>query len=412
MNASRVFFATGEASGDMLAAALGTALRDFLPDVRLCGIGGERMSGAGFALTTRTTGWASLGPLAALRRIAPLLLNMLCHALWLCAVRHDLIVLVDFGAYNLRLAKMLRALGYRRPILYFFPPGAWLDRASQAGAVARTTVPLVPFAHQRDFYRSLGLRTAYFGHPLASLIAPRTPRAPAQRDGGVIALLPGSRRGEIERHLPLLLAAATLLLRRRPQARFIVSVANDEAAGYIAAIVGSGQRHLEIRKQHDGSPGAAALALETVRGTSGAFEEADAAWIASGTAVLEAALWEVPAVALYVVARSQAALGRRIWLRDHPYITLPNILLRREIVPERLQDDATPEKLCSAIEPLLADPAAQLRELRAVRAALGPPGALRCSAAFAAALVSCDRRTNRSAAQGRPAGAAASGAGR
>ncbi len=377
MNAPRVFFATGEASGDMLAAALGTALREFVPEVRLCGIGGERMAAAGFRLTTRTTGWASLGPLAALRRIPPLLVNLLRHAVWLRGVRHELVVLVDFGAYNLRLAKTLRAFGYRRPVLYFFPPGAWLDRASQAAAVARTAVPLVPFAHQRDFYRSLGLGVAYFGHPLATLVQPRSRRAAAPRDGGTIALLPGSRRGEIEQHLPLLLAAATLLLQHRPQARFIVSVANDEAAGYVAAI-------LRAR-------GVTAALLQTVRGSGAAFERADAAWIASGTAVLEAALREVPAVALYVVAPAQAAYGRRIWLRDHPYITLPNILLDREIVPECLQDDATPERLCAAIEPLLVDPATQLRELRAVRAALGPPGALRRSAAFAAALMSRSR---------------------
>ncbi len=92
---------------------------------------------------------------------------------WLRAAPQDLIVLVDFGAFNLRFAKTLRALGYRRPIVYFFPPGAWLDRERQARDVARHTVPLVPFEHQRDFYRSLGLGAAYFGHPLVSLIEPR-----------------------------------------------------------------------------------------------------------------------------------------------------------------------------------------------------------------------------------------------
>jgi len=368
----RIFFATGEASGDMLAAALATAMREFEPAASFWGIGGERMREAGFTLTTRTMGWASLGPLAALRRIPPLLFNMLRHALWLRLRPYDLVVLIDFGAYNLRFARTLRALGYRRPILYFFPPGAWLDRTRQAHAVAVNTVPLVPFEHQRDFFASLGCEVAYFGHPLASLVHARAPRAPAPRDGGVIALLPGSRRGEIEWHLPRLLDAAALLAQRRPSARFVVSIASDEAAAYVAPMLRAQQY--------------ARLAGQTVGGAEAAFDLADAAWVASGTAVLEATLREVPTVALYVLAPAQAAIARRVWLNDHPYITLPNILLEREVVPELLQDDATPLRLCDAVDRLLADPTPQLEAMRAVRAALGAPDALRRCAAFAAAL--------------------------
>ncbi len=368
----RIFFATGEASGDMLAAALAGAMREFEPQACFRGIGGERMRAAGFTLTTRTTGWASLGPVAALRRIPPLLLNMLRHALWLRLRPYDLVVLIDFGAYNLRFARALRTLGYRRPILYFFPPGAWLDRARQARAVAASTVPLVPFEHQRDFFRSLGYEVPYFGHPLASLVNARPPRVPAPRDGGVAAILPGSRRGEIEWHLPRLLDAAVLLQERRPNARFIVSLASDEAASYAEPFLRA-QRY-------------ARLASRMVRGAEAAFDVADAAWIASGTAVLEAALREVPTVALYVLAPAQAAIGYRVWLRHHPYITLPNVLLGREIVPELLQENATPPQLCDALDRLLADPAPQLEAMRAVRAALGPSDALRRCATFATAL--------------------------
>ena len=126
--AMRVFFGRGEASGDMLAATLAEAMRAFVPGAAFAGIGGERMVAAGFELTARTTGWASLGPVEALRRVIPLFFTMWRHALALRARPVDLVVLIDFGAFNLRLAKTLRALGYRRPILYYFPPGAWLDR--------------------------------------------------------------------------------------------------------------------------------------------------------------------------------------------------------------------------------------------------------------------------------------------
>ncbi len=363
-----MFLATGEASGDMLAASLANAMREFEPDARFVGIGSERMSAAGVGLTTRTTGWASLGPAAAIRRIPPLLVNMVRHALWLRSSPWDLIVLVDFGAYNLRFAQTLRVLGYPGPILYFFPPGAWLDRASQARAVVRDTTALTPFKHQRDFYRSLRLPVAYFGHPLLSLIEPRPARAPVPPEGGTVALLPGSRRAEIGRHLGRLLRACRIVRARRPNAQFVVGAADADAERLIA-------RELK-RTFFDG--------VRIVRGSRAALDGADAAWIASGTAVLEAALREVPTVALYVIEAAQVGLARRIW--PHPYITLPNILLGREVVPECLQDDATPERLADALEPLLRDPSAQLAGMRALRAELGEPDALRRCAAFAVAL--------------------------
>ena len=365
----RVFFVTGEASGDMLAATLADAMREFVPGATFGGIGGERMAAAGFALTTRTTGWASLGPIEALRRIPPLLINLLRHAVWLRASPWDLIVLVDFGAYNLNLARALRALGYAGPILYYFPPGAWLDRPKKAADVVRNAVPLTAFAHQRDFYERLGLGIAYFGHPLGTLVPPRPARGAVPRAGGTIALLPGSRRGEIERHLPPLLDAVALVRKRRPAARFVLSAADGEAQRSI-------ERELERRGE----------ALEVVRGARAAFDGADAALIASGTAVLEATLREVPTVALYIVSRAQEQLARRVWLNRHPFITLPNILLDRAVVPELHQDDVTPQHLADALEAQLADPAATLAGMREVRAALGATDALRRCAAFAVAL--------------------------
>ena len=365
----RAFFATGEASGDMLAASLATAMREFEPDATFAGIGGERMEAAGVALVTRTTGWASLGPIAALRRIPPLLANMLGHAFRLRRDPVDLIVLVDFGAYNLRFARTLRALGYRQPILYYFPPGAWLDRPKKARAVTASTIPLTAFEHQRDFYRSLGYDIAYFGHPLASIVAPRAPRPTPAPDGGTVALLPGSRRGEIVLLLPRLLDASELVRAARPNARFTIAVAHAEAETAVREILAERARPPDL-----------------VRGAEAALADADAAWIASGTAVLEAALREVPTVALYVVARSQEAIARRVWLDRHPFVTLPNILLGRAVLPEFLQDEATPANLARAMESALADPAARARDLRAVREALGPPEALRRTAAFAVAL--------------------------
>ena len=331
------------------------------------------MAEAGFRITTETRGWASLGPFEAARRIPPLLANALSYAFRLRANPYDLIVLVDFGAYNLRLAKGLRMLGYRKPILYFFHPGTWLDRAKRARAVAAATTPLTAFAQQRDFYRSLGLEIAYFGHPLVSLVEPRPARSPAPAGGGTVALLPGSRRQEIDRHAPLLLEACRNLRRGRP-ALEIVAGASDAAAERLIA------RAVE-RAALPGTP------VRVVRGARAALDAADAAFIASGTAVLEAALREVPAVALYVVGRAEEFYARRIFAKlKRPYITLPNILLDEPAVPELLQRDATPENLAAALNALLDDPSAQLASVRRLRALLGPPDALERCAEFAARL--------------------------
>ena len=376
--AVRVFLSTGEPSGDMLAAALANAMRALAPDTTFAGIGSERMEAAGITLTERTTGWASLGPIEALRRIPPLFISCLRHAFWLRGAPWDLIVLVDFGAFNLRLARTLRQLGYTRPILYFFPPGAWFDKPNQARAVARHTTPLAPFEHQRAFYESLGLTAVSFGHPLASLVAARAPRERAPADGGVVAILPGSRAGEIERHMRTLIAACKTLRARRPRVRFVVAAADAAGEAMIAAELERAFLPPFVSASRTESAG---TGFAIVRGANAALDGADAAWIASGTAVLEAALRGVPSVALYIVSDAQVAIARRIWKRK--YITLPNILLDREVVPECLQEDATPQRLAEALEAVLADPTSQLAAFADVRAALGDGHALERSAAFA-----------------------------
>jgi lipid-A-disaccharide synthase len=362
-----IFMSTGEASGDMLAAALAGAMRAHEPGLRFAGIGGERMREAGFTLSADTRGWASMGPLNAIAKIPPLLAVMLRHAFALRRKPAALLVLIDFGAFNLRFARTLRALGYRAPILYLLPPGAWLDNPKVARAVAANAKALTAFEHQRDFYRSLDLPIAFFGHPVASLIQAREPRPPIPAAGGTVALLPGSRTGEIAYHLPRLLEAMPLMLAERPELAFVLSAANGEAEAAIRAIA-------------DPLPARTAL----VRGARAALDAADAALVASGTAVLEAALRGVPCVAYYVVSEAQAKIGRRIYRRR--YVTLPNLILDRPIVPELLQDEATPERLAREALTLLAAPTAQPAALAGLREALGPSDALARCAAFALGL--------------------------
>ncbi len=267
-------------------------------------------------------------------------------------------MLVDFGAFNLRLARMLRALGFRNPVVYYAPPSAWLDSVKRARAVASLCDALTIFRHQADFYRSLGLPIGFVGHPLVSTIAPRAPRAAPAADGGVIALLPGSRAGEIERHTPRLLDALARVREVRPNVRATLVAADDDAHKHAEHL-------LSFR-----SP----LPVEIVRDARAALRDADAAAIASGTAVLEAALIETPAVALYVLSAAQAKIARRVY--HGKYVTLPNLVIDEPVVPELLQEGATPAALADALLALLVNPAQQRDGYARVRAALGPPDAL------------------------------------
>lgn len=364
----RYFFSTGEASGELTAVALAEAIARDDPNAQFEGIGSARMRAAGFRIRYDTAGWASMGPLAALPRIPKLLFNGLETAAHIMRVKPDLVVLVDFGAFNVRLARLLRTLGYRGAILDVFPPGTWLDDPKRARSIAEAAVPLTAFAHQRDFFESLGLPIAYFGHPLASRYAMRTARPAPPQDGGTIALLPGSRGSELRYHVPLLLRAFRLLKTKRPNLRAVAGPGDERSEQYMkefAAREGAGD-------------------IEYARGTLAAIAQADAAFVSSGTAVLECALAGVPVVVLYVVAPQLEKYAQRV--RAGRFIALPNLVMKRRIVPEYLQEQATPEHLADEMERVLRDPARQYGEFLALREALGPPDALERCAAFAVEL--------------------------
>jgi lipid-A-disaccharide synthase len=361
----RYFFSTGEPSGEAAAIALARAIREIDTEAQFEGIGAEAMQAAGFRLWRNHTGWASMGPLAAIPRIPKLLNAMLRTAFHLIASKPDVIVLVDFGVFNLRLATTLRRLGYAGPIVDLFPPGTWLDNEHKARRVSRVAVPVTAFAHQYQFYQSIGCRVVYFGHPLASRYPMRAQRPASPRDGGVVAMMPGSRAGELRRHVPLLASAYRELQRRRPALRGTFAAADARAAAVIAQTV---ERE-------------ALTNVQIVRGVSAAVADADGAWAVSGTAVLETALLGVPVVALYVIPPILIRYGRH--MIRHRFITLPNLVLKREVVPELLQEQATPQRLADALDALMTDPSIQYAAFAELRQALGPADALARCARFA-----------------------------
>lgn len=326
------------------------------------------MRAAGVELWRDHTGWASMGPAAAIPRIPKLLAAMLQTAGHIAASKPDLVVLVDFGVFNLRLARQLRRMKYAGAILDLFPPGTWLDDAEKARRVSAVSVPVTAFRHQYDFYRGLGCRIEFFGHPLTGRFVLRPPKASPPPNGGRVAILPGSRSGELRRHLPVLAAAYRRLQERRPKLQGVFGAADARAERRIAQTIASEE-----------------LSNVTIaRGVANALADADGAWVCSGTAVLETALTGVPAVAIYVIPRGLIWYGHR--MVKHRYITLPNLVLGREVIPELLQDDATPERLATVVEELMNDPSPQHAGYIELRAALGPADALERCARFAVEL--------------------------
>ncbi len=378
-----IFMSAGEASGDLQAALLLAEIRRLRPETTCQAIGSQRLRAAGAQIAVDSAEWASIGPVSALTKIPQLYLIMRRFDAALRAHPPRLVLPIDFGAFNMRLILRMRRCGYRGDIVYYFPPGAWLDVEAQARAVTSAATPLSPFTRQRDFYRGLGLPCEFFGHPLVSAIAPRSGRATewpaaagvAAPEAARIIIFPGSRREEVALLLPALATAAHELA---------------EAGGAAFAIAGSSDsRARQIRELWQRVTGRPAPPVVSGDAVATASLAADLAWVASGTAVLETALRAVPQIAFYAVTATQYRIAlRRVPQFVRGPLTLPNLIVGRSVIPELLQADLTPRNLVEQTRHLLADAgarAAQLRGYEELRAALGPPDALTQIARFVVA---------------------------
>jgi lipid-A-disaccharide synthase len=364
----------GEASGDLHGSALCRALREMDPATPLVGMGGTRMAEAGVELMADLTRQAVVGGTEALRRLPAL---YRAYRSLLRRLREDApraLVLIDFPEFNMRLGGHARRAGI--PVIYFIPPQLWAWRRGRVRAIrgfARCVLAVFPF--EERLYREAGVPVEFVGHPLLDSLPLDLDREEARGRLGVkpeeclVALLPGSRREEIHRLLPVMLEAVSILGARATSRRFVLGLAPSVDRRPVQSLVEA--------RQASGAPHVA-----IVEGRSPELmRAADLGLIASGTATLEAALLGTPMLVCYRLSRITAALARP--LIRIPWISLPNIVAGRGIVPELLQDQVTGERLAAEGERLLADPgaaAAQRTAFQELRRGLGEPGVARRAA--------------------------------
>jgi lipid-A-disaccharide synthase len=338
----RVGMVTGESSGDTLGAALIAALRARVPDVKCFGVAGPKMIAAGCEAWASSEELAMMGftePLLHLPRLLKLR-SMLTSRF--VALRPDVVVGIDAPAFNLGLEKRLKARGLKT--VQYVSPQVWAWRQGRVRTMSKAcdlVLCLLPF--ETGFYSQHGVQAVFVGHPLADQIPLEVDRVAARRElgmdagGTVVALLPGSRMGEVERLGADFVAAAAWIASRRPDIRFVAPMAS-------ARVRAAFERHVAA------IPSVFALTITLLDGQAQqALAAADGVIVASGTATLETLLTGRPMVVAYRLSAATAFLLRTLGLVKVPYFSQPNLLVGRRLVPEFLQEEVSGPALGAAL---------------------------------------------------------------
>ena len=345
MTVVRIAMVAGEASGDLLGSHLIAALKARLPNAVFYGVGGPKMIGQGF------DSWHSLEKLAVRGYV-----EVLRHYREIAGIRNDLkrrlraeppdvFVGIDAPDFNLALEKSLKRRGV--PSIHYVSPSIWAwrgKRIHKIGAAVSRVLALFPF--EPALYEKQGIPVSYVGHPLADVLPLEDGRQSARTLLGlsaqqpVFALLPGSRQSELQYMAATFIETARLIQRSLPKALFLVPLTTRETRlSFETALYQCKANDLSIRLLF-GHAHEAMMAADTIL-------------VASGTATLEAALLKRPMAIVYKMAPLTYRLMRRMGYL--PYVGLPNVLAGRFVVPEFIQDDATPENLAQALLNLYAD---------------------------------------------------------
>ncbi|MFH0907229.1 MAG: lipid-A-disaccharide synthase [bacterium] len=355
----------GEISGDMHAAKVVRAVQRGNPGVTFFGIGGDGLRAAGVEILYDVKDMAVLGLYEVLKRYF-FFKRVFDDLVRVAAERKpDAVLLVDYPGFNLRFAEAMHARGIK--VIYYVCPQVWAWHRSRIPKMAKTIDRLmVIFPFEIDVFKGTGLKVDFVGHPLveetAKALAEPLQPLPWQGEPRV-ALLPGSRRQEIERILPPMWGAAALLQRKTPGASFILAAASEDIAALCRDVISNFKSRISN--------------LDIVTGaTRQILRQAKAAMVASGTATVETALMGCPMIVVYKTAAPTYFFGRM--LVQVPHLGMVNLIAGREVCSEFIQGAATPEALARAMEPLLAESDMRKKmvaDLAEVRSTLGSGGA-------------------------------------
>lgn len=332
----RIALVAGEVSGDLLGAALIAALRERFPDAIFFGIAGPKMREAGCEPWYSIDALSVMG-LAEVLKHLPRLLRLRAEIVSrLVSDPPDVFIGIDAPDFNLGVETQLRKRGIRT--VHYVSPSVWAWRRYRIHKIRRAVdLMLTLFPFEEAFYASSHIPARFIGHPLADVLQSEPPELARRRigldpGGPVVALLPGSRRSEVNRLLPPFLATARWLLQRRPELRFVLPTAGSATEALVR----------ETLAAEDPLP-----VTVLPQGARDAMSAADVVLLASGTAALEAMLLERPMVVAYRLHPLSYAIASRL-LRVESF-SLPNLLLNERAIPEFTQRDVTPEILGPAL---------------------------------------------------------------
>lgn len=366
----RIALVAGEASGDLLGAELVRDLKHFYPDAEFAGVAGPQMRAAGVTAWHDCEALAVMGLIEVLKHLPRLLRLRGALRNRLLTWAPDVVIGIDAPDFNLGLERWLKARGLKT--IHYVSPSVWAWREGRAARIGQSAdCVLCLFPMEPAIYAKHGVDAAFVGHPLATLL-PLTPDRDAARralglegDAPLLALLPGSRGGEIARLGPVFLDAMALLIERQPRLRIVAPMANARCRERFQRLLAAHPASLALH---------AAIHLVDGRARE-AMVASDAVLLASGTAALEGMLAKRPMVVAYRIAPLTYWIVKAFGLLKVDHVSLPNVLADEPLVIERMQQECRAETLASDVEGLLRGglSAAHLQRFEQVHQALLPP---------------------------------------
>ncbi|MGZ3591723.1 MAG: lipid-A-disaccharide synthase [Thermodesulfobacteriota bacterium] len=370
MKSKKILLVAGEVSGDLHGSHLVEAIQSIDPEIRFFGVGGEGLKRVGMKLLYPSQSLSVVGITEVLLKLRPILRALRGLKKSLDRERPDLIILIDFPDFNLRLAKIAHRRGI--PILYYVSPQVWAWRPKRIELIARLVKKMIVlFPFEVSLYEAAGVDVEWVGHPLLDTVRPALSKEKAFQQLGLdpkrrtIGLLPGSRMHEVERLLPPLLASADVLQREIPDLQFVIPL----APGIPKTILSPWMKNISVL-------------VKVVEGfTYDAMNLSELLIVASGTATLEGAILGKPMVIIYKVSLPSYWIARALIRVDH--IGLVNLVAEKEIAPELIQRDVNPRRIADEALRILRDPLLSRKMVESmgeVRQKLGEPGAVQRAA--------------------------------